>query len=95
MYKNKEFRKAAQLLISLITSKIAPDFFWETLLLDALPLLESDEAMFTADDTYDMMLCLELRAQNFNQEKAELLRLALLRNLARTALAEKPEESTQ
>ncbi|XP_004927204.2 nuclear pore complex protein Nup85 [Bombyx mori] len=95
MYKNKEFRKAAQLLISLITSKIAPDFFWETLLLDALPLLESDEAMFTADDTYDMMLCLELRAQNFNREKAELLRLALLRNLARTALAEKPEESTQ
>ncbi|KAL4704625.1 hypothetical protein ACJJTC_002882 [Scirpophaga incertulas] len=46
LYKSKEFKKAAKLLVSLLTSKIAPDYFWDTLLLDTLPLLESDEACF-------------------------------------------------
>ncbi|CAH1645781.1 unnamed protein product [Spodoptera littoralis] len=88
LYKTKEFKKAAQLLVSLITSKIAPEYFWETLLLDTLPLLESDEPVFTSNDTYEIMLCLELRSSSLDGEKADLLRLALARNLARTALAE-------
>ncbi|XP_047024324.1 nuclear pore complex protein Nup85 [Helicoverpa zea] len=88
LYKTREFKKAAHLLVSLITSKIAPEYFWETLLLDTLPLLESDEAVFTSNDTYEIMLCLELRSSSLDSEKADLLRLALARNLARTALAE-------
>ncbi|KAJ8730424.1 hypothetical protein PYW07_017462 [Mythimna separata] len=88
LYKTREFKKAAQLLVSLITSKIAPEYFWETLLLDTLPLLESDEPVFTSNDTYEIMLCLELRSSTLDGEKADLLRLALARNLARTALAE-------
>lgn len=62
--------------------------FWETLLLDTLPLLESDEPVFTSNDTYEIMLCLELRSSSLEGEKADLMRLALARNLARTALAE-------
>uniref|UniRef100_A0A2A4JTY9 Nuclear pore complex protein Nup85 n=1 Tax=Heliothis virescens TaxID=7102 RepID=A0A2A4JTY9_HELVI len=88
LYKTREFKKAAHLLVSLITSKIAPEYFWETLLLDTLPLLESDEAVFTSNDTYEIMLCLELRSSSLDGEKADLLRLALARNLARTALTE-------
>ncbi|XP_045448581.1 nuclear pore complex protein Nup85 [Melitaea cinxia] len=86
LYKNREFRKAAKLLISLITSNIAPEYFWPTLLLDTLPLLETDEPVLSADDTYEIMLCLELRSACLSTEKADLLRLALARNLARTAL---------
>ncbi|KAM3956961.1 LOW QUALITY PROTEIN: nuclear pore complex protein Nup75 [Aphomia sociella] len=86
LYKNREFKKAAKLLVSLLTSKIAPDYFWETLLLDTLPLLESDEPVFSSSDTFEIMLCLELRSKDLTGEKAELLRLALARNLARTCL---------
>ncbi|KAL0840829.1 hypothetical protein ABMA28_014636 [Loxostege sticticalis] len=88
MYKNREFKKAAKLLVSLLTSKIAPDYFWETLLLDTLPLLESDEPVFSSDDTFEIMLCLELKPLSLTQEKADLLRLALTRNLARTSLSD-------
>lgn len=62
--------------------------FWETLLLDTLPLLESDEPVFSSNDTYEIMLCLELKSSSLDGEKADLLRLALARNLARTALSE-------
>ncbi|KAJ2945829.1 hypothetical protein O0L34_g4731 [Tuta absoluta] len=88
LYKSREFKKAAKLLVSLITSKIAPDYFWETLLLDTLPLLESDEPVFSSADTFEIMACLELRSKHLAQEKADLLRLALARNLARTCLAD-------
>ncbi|CAG9786436.1 unnamed protein product [Diatraea saccharalis] len=87
LYKNREFKKAGKLLVSLITSKIAPDYFWETLLLDTLPLLESDELIFSSEDTYEIMLCLELKSSSLSGEKADLLRLALVRNLARASLA--------
>ncbi|XP_075973152.1 nuclear pore complex protein Nup75 [Anticarsia gemmatalis] len=95
LYKAREFKKAANLLVSLITSKIAPDYFWETLLLDTLPLLESDEPNFTANDTYEIMLCLELKSSSLDGEKAELLRLALARNLSRTALLEGDDTGEQ
>ncbi|XP_052740352.1 nuclear pore complex protein Nup85 [Bicyclus anynana] len=86
LYKSREFKKAAKLLVSLITSNIAPDYFWATLLLDALPLLETEEPVLSAADSYELMLCLELRAACLARPQAELLRLALARNLARTAL---------
>lgn len=95
LYKSREFKKAAKLLVSLITSDIAPDYFWETLLLDTLPLLESDEPVFTSSDTYEIMLCLELKSSSLDSEKADLLRLALARNLARTVLAEGDDSEEQ
>ncbi|XP_041978499.1 nuclear pore complex protein Nup85 [Aricia agestis] len=88
LYNNREFRAAAKLLVSLITSNIAPDYFWDTLLLDTLPLLETEEPVISAEDTYEIMLCLELKSGSLSTEKAELLRLSLARNLARTSLAD-------
>ncbi|XP_050346512.1 nuclear pore complex protein Nup85 [Nymphalis io] len=92
LYKNREYRKAAKLLVSLITSNISPEYFWSTLLLDTLPLLETDEPVLSSDDTYEIMLCLELRSSCLSSEKADLLRLALARNLARTALIDVDDE---
>ncbi|CAG4992390.1 unnamed protein product [Colias eurytheme] len=92
LYKGREFKKAAKLLVSLMTSKIVPDYFWETLLLDSLPLLETETPVLSAEDTYEIMLCLELRSAQLTGEKAELLRLALARNLARTALIDDKDE---
>ncbi|XP_060803024.1 nuclear pore complex protein Nup85 isoform X2 [Amyelois transitella] len=92
LYKNREFKKAAKLLVSLITSNIAPDYFWETLLLDSLPLLESDEPIFSSSDTFEIMQCLELKSKDLAGEKADLLRLALSRNLARTLLEDVEKE---
>lgn len=60
--------------------------------MDTLPLLESDEPVFSSTDTYEIMLCLELRSKFLEGEKADLLRLALARNLARTALLDGEEE---
>ncbi|XP_061159320.1 nuclear pore complex protein Nup85 isoform X2 [Syngnathus typhle] len=59
LYGEKHFREAAKLLLSLMTAKIAPRSFWMTLLTDALPLLEQKEVIFTAEQTYELIFCLE------------------------------------
>ncbi|RVE45771.1 hypothetical protein evm_009571 [Chilo suppressalis] len=69
--------------------------FWETLLLDTLPLLESDELIFSSEDTIEIMLCLELKSSNLSAEKADLLRLAAVRNLARASLADEDNSNSE
>ncbi|CAG9092957.1 unnamed protein product [Plutella xylostella] len=91
LYKNRDFKAAGKLLISLLTSKITPDYFWETLLLDTLPLLESDTVIFSAEETCDTMALLAHKGRSLSEEKTELLRLALVRNLARASLAPSEE----
>uniref|UniRef100_A0A674DSK8 Nuclear pore complex protein Nup85 n=1 Tax=Salmo trutta TaxID=8032 RepID=A0A674DSK8_SALTR len=59
LYGEKRFSDAAKLLLSLMTAKIAPRSFWMTLLTDALPLLEQKEVIFSADQTHELMFCLE------------------------------------
>uniref|UniRef100_A0A6Q2ZN82 Nuclear pore complex protein Nup85 n=1 Tax=Esox lucius TaxID=8010 RepID=A0A6Q2ZN82_ESOLU len=59
LYGEKCFSDAAKLLLSLMTAKIAPRTFWMTLLTDALPLLEQKEVIFSADQTHELMFCLE------------------------------------
>uniref|UniRef100_A0A665VH47 Nuclear pore complex protein Nup85 n=1 Tax=Echeneis naucrates TaxID=173247 RepID=A0A665VH47_ECHNA len=95
LYGEKRFREAAKLLLSLMTAKIAPRSFWMTLLTDALPLLEQKEAIFSADQTHELMFCLEELTSSLNtteedmeQTKVELLRLALARNLAMAIVKE-------
>lgn len=98
LYGEKRFPAAAKLLLSLMTAKIAPQSFWMTLLTDALPLLEQKEVIFSADQTYKLMSCLEeltsslntttpggdqpMQDEDIEVTKVELLRLALARNLA-------------
>lgn len=45
-YGEKRLTDAASLLLSLMTSQIAPRSFWVILLIDALPLLEEKEVQF-------------------------------------------------
>ncbi|XP_061472120.1 nuclear pore complex protein Nup85 isoform X2 [Rhineura floridana] len=98
MYGEKQFLAAAKLLLMLMTARIAPCSFWMTLLTDALPLLEQKEVIFSADQTYELMKCLEdvTAAESKKQKlqddaetmKVEILRLALARNLARAIVKE-------
>ncbi|XP_026225705.1 nuclear pore complex protein Nup85 [Anabas testudineus] len=109
LYGEKRFREAAKLLLSLMTAKIAPRSFWMTLLTDALPLLEQKEVIFSADQTHELMFCLEeltsslnntrpstdrpMQEEDIELTKVELLRLALARNLAMAIVKEGTVES--
>ncbi|XP_028267773.1 nuclear pore complex protein Nup85 [Parambassis ranga] len=104
LYGEKRFTEAAKLLLSLMTAKIAPRSFWMTLLTDALPLLEQKEAIFSAEQTYELMFCLgeltsslntaapgtdrSMQEEDLEVTKVELLRLALARNLAMAIVKE-------
>ncbi|XP_044187255.1 nuclear pore complex protein Nup85 [Thunnus albacares] len=104
LYGEKCFREAAKLLLSLMTAKIAPRSFWMTLLTDALPLLEQKEVIFSAEQTHELMFCLEeltsslnsttpgtdrpMQEEDIEVTKVELLRLALARNLAMAIVKE-------
>ncbi|KAM5274050.1 nuclear pore complex protein Nup85 isoform 2-T2 [Ctenodactylus gundi] len=104
LYGEKRFSDAASLLLSLMTSQIAPRSFWMTLLTDALPLLEQKQVIFSAEQTYELMRCLEdltlrksehadldvqqLQDDDIETTKVEMLRLALARNLARAIIRE-------
>uniref|UniRef100_A0A8C4DKR0 Nuclear pore complex protein Nup85 n=1 Tax=Dicentrarchus labrax TaxID=13489 RepID=A0A8C4DKR0_DICLA len=104
LYGEKRFREASKLLLSLMTAKIAPRSFWMTLLTDALPLLEQKEVIFSADQTHELMFCLEelmsslntttagtdrpMQDEDIEVTKVELLRLALARNLAMAIVKE-------
>ncbi|XP_013792896.1 nuclear pore complex protein Nup85-like [Limulus polyphemus] len=97
MYEEKEFKEASALLVSLLASRLAPKYFWVTLLFDALPLLESEEVVFSSRQTFQLMYCLEELQQKTDKppglkEKEDLLRLALTRNLARAFISEGSQE---
>ncbi|PIO30146.1 hypothetical protein AB205_0117550, partial [Aquarana catesbeiana] len=47
LYNEQEFHEAARLLLSLMTARIAPGYFWFSLLLDSLPLLEQQQVRYT------------------------------------------------
>lgn len=99
LYARNEFRPAAALLITLISSRIAPKYFWSVLLMDALPLLETNPTVFTVDETYELMQSLQELTSSFqddaeasstphancdlNADKTMLITLALSRNLAK------------
>jgi hypothetical protein len=51
---------AATLLHSLLWSKLAPKYFWVTLLMDAIPFLTADELLFTSEQTYELLQCLQV-----------------------------------
>ncbi|XP_069510922.1 nuclear pore complex protein Nup85 [Ambystoma mexicanum] len=59
LYSDKRFSEAARLLLSLMTARIAPCSFWVTLLSDALPLLEHKQVIFSVEQTFELMRCLE------------------------------------
>ncbi|XP_062886911.1 nuclear pore complex protein Nup85 isoform X2 [Mobula hypostoma] len=104
LYGEMRFAEAARLLLLLMTARIAPRSFWMTLLLDALPLMEQKEVIFSTEQTYELMHCLEdVTADEMEREKVaqamsgeddveitklNLLRLAFTRNLAKAIIHE-------
>lgn len=68
LYQDGKFQNAATLLVSLISSKLAPEYFWPVLLLDALPLLKSEEPVITAEQTYELIYCLHNLSHNINKK---------------------------
>ncbi|XP_043226738.1 nuclear pore complex protein Nup85-like isoform X1 [Amphibalanus amphitrite] len=92
LYEEDSLQEAASLLVTLMTSQLAPKYFWRTLLTDALPLLELQPPAFSTAQTYDLMACVEqLRRSGDLDESSEevrLLRQALADNLWRASIAE-------
>ncbi|KAK4307301.1 hypothetical protein Pmani_020927 [Petrolisthes manimaculis] len=58
LYQDGKYQEAATLLVSLISSKLAPEYFWPVLLLDALPLLKCPKPVITSEQTYELMYLL-------------------------------------
>lgn len=60
LYIANKFKEAAVCLSDLIASRIAPKYFWLTLLNDALPLLENNDEvpLFNAQQTANLVFCL-------------------------------------
>ena len=56
---DSQFAAAASLLHSLLWSKLAPKYFWVTLLIDCIPFLTADQVLFSSAQTYELLECLQ------------------------------------
>ncbi|XP_019867827.2 nuclear pore complex protein Nup85 [Aethina tumida] len=84
LYQAAEYKEAGNLLISLLASKIIPNYFWYVLLVEAIPLLESEEIVFSSNNTLQIIHCLEDKEDLPElKDKIDILRLAAARNLSR------------
>ncbi|KAF2361424.1 Nucleoporin Nup85-like [Trinorchestia longiramus] len=80
LYLRGDHKRAADLLVTLIASKLAPQYFWPVLLLDVLPLLqqaddapdseEGQEVVVSAAHTYELMYCLNTVIENVKRESS-------------------------
>lgn len=100
LYSEGEYHAAGDLLLALLQARLAPKQFWITLLIDALPLLEKTELIFTSQQTYELMQCLEELTTEYTlgkkkdglgftearKDQLDVLRLALSKNLAKAIL---------
>ncbi|KAK4687468.1 nuclear pore complex protein Nup85, partial [Tremellales sp. Uapishka_1] len=60
LYMNQNARdRAAERLVSLLTTGIAPVGFWAVLLVESIVLLEDSEIYFSANDTFELLRVLE------------------------------------
>jgi nuclear pore complex protein Nup85 len=91
LYKEKNYGEAADLVVLLLTSGIAPKSFWKMLLLDALPLLEGQINVFTSEQVMELMRCVESCMSDSrdhptllkqDDESLNVLKLALNRSFA-------------
>ncbi|KAI8898192.1 nucleoporin Nup85-like protein [Globomyces pollinis-pini] len=87
--KFKQYELAAKEIIPLFNSEIIPNFFFNTFLVDILPLLEGDFCLFSSVELIDLMRCLEsftVKNQMDNMDSSKnmlnLVRLALTRSLS-------------
>ena len=99
---DSQFSEAASLLHSLLWSKLAPKYFWVTLLIDCIPFLTADQVLFSSVQTYELMECLQELGRDTSlptkqslllEEHEMRLRLALAKNLG-AALTREGDSST-
>jgi len=92
-----DYIPAAELLHSLLWSRLAPKYFWVTLLVDALPFLTADAVLLTGQQTHQLLQCLQEltsdpslpeKQQVILEEQETSIRLALAKNLARAMIKE-------
>ncbi|XP_052263142.1 nuclear pore complex protein Nup85-like isoform X2 [Dreissena polymorpha] len=102
LYQEREMFAAGSLLLSLLTSRLAPREFWITLLKDAITLLEARECIYGSKETFELMHSLEELTKDRKflspdkdsddisdlRETIDLLNLSLTRNLARSIVIE-------
>lgn len=63
--------------------------FWAILLTDAIPLLETDDLVFSANDTYELLAAIEEHGEDPKfEDKVDIFRLAAARNLSRALIIE-------
>jgi len=58
-YSKGEHKLAAETLISLMTTQLAPKRWWAVCLIDLIPLLEDDQGLISLADTFELLRCLE------------------------------------
>ena len=79
-----DYKAASALLHSLLWSRLAPKYFWVTLLVDTLPFLANNVSesihtpagcFFTSEQTYDLMHCLhELEKEELPPKQSTILK---------------------
>lgn len=58
--------------------------FWYVLLIETIPLLESEELLFSSNDTFTILHCIEEKEDLPElKDNIDILRLAAARNLSR------------
>jgi len=99
---DSQFAAAASLLHSLLWSKLAPKYFWVTLLIDCIPFLTADQVLFSSAQTYELLECLQELGRDTTlpakqalllEEHEMRLRLALAKNLG-AALTREGDSAT-
>ncbi|KAJ2078799.1 hypothetical protein H4R24_004223 [Coemansia sp. RSA 988] len=63
-YKAGDFVAAGRILLAILVDETAPPHAISDLLVDAIPLLEGDKLVFSADDTFELMRCAEALTQS-------------------------------
>uniref|UniRef100_A0A1A9W0U1 Nuclear pore complex protein Nup85 n=1 Tax=Glossina brevipalpis TaxID=37001 RepID=A0A1A9W0U1_9MUSC len=58
-YRKRDFLPAAELLLNLLESEIIPEYFWPSLLIDTIPLLESNDPKILFNETCRILQHLE------------------------------------
>ncbi|XP_065065550.1 nuclear pore complex protein Nup85-like [Rhopilema esculentum] len=69
LYNEENFQEAGKLLMQLLSSSLAPQRFWMTLLTDALPMLEHEKIIFSSTQTYEIMHCLQELQLSINSKE--------------------------
>ncbi|KAK2709449.1 nuclear pore complex protein Nup85-like [Artemia franciscana] len=88
LYSAGDVKAAANCLVWMLSSELAPRYFWPVLITDSLPLLESDEVVIDTNGTYILMKSLqELESHDLvPKERKILFHTAMSRNLAKSLI---------